>query len=260
MPEWSEHAIILSSRPHGENNAVVSLFTSSRGRHAGLVYAASAKAKRGTIEAGNHVQASWRARLDEQLGVFTLELETSPSAFVLDNPIRLSALASLCALIDQTLPERVPHEQLYSATLALLDVIRLSDAETDWLPYYVRWELALLSQLGFGLALDRCAVTGETDRLVFVSPRSGHAVTEQGAGNFASRMLALPSFLVNHDAGSLLTSSDGGERPDMAHPFSDGLALTGHFLASRIFSPIDKPLPPARLRLSDLVSKYYKDT
>lgn len=260
MPEWSEHAIILSSRPHGENNAVVSLFTPSKGRHAGLVYAASGKSKRGIIEAGNHVQASWRARLDEQLGVFSLELETSPSAFVLDNPLRLAALASLCALIDQTLPERVPHEQLYTATLALLDVIRLSEADTDWLPYYVRWEMALLSQLGFGLALDKCAVTGETDSLVFVSPRSGHAVTRQGAGKFASRMLALPSFLVDGGAGNMLEHDNSQSEIQPEHPFSEGLALTGHFLASRIFSPIDKPLPPARLRLSDLVSKHYNDT
>ena len=253
MPEWSEAAVILSARPHGENNAVISLFTPSRGRHAGLVYAASSRNKRGIMEAGNHVHASWRARLDEQLGVFSLELEKSPSSFVLDNPVRLSALASMCVLIDQTLPERVPHEQLYHASIALLDVISLSDADEDWLPFYVRWELALLSQLGFGLALDRCAVTGESDGLVFVSPRSGHAVTEQGAGKFADRMLALPPFLLNSDNGHQQLS-------DRINPFSDGLALTGHFLANRIFALIDKPLPSARLRLSDLVSKLCKDT
>ena len=260
MPEWSERAIILSARPHGENNAVISLFTPSKGRHAGLVYAASSRTKRGILEAGNHVQASWRARLDEQLGVFSLELEKSPSAFVLDNPVRLSALASMCVLIDQTLPERVPHEQLYHASMALLDVISLSEEEKDWLPYYVRWELALLSQLGFGLALDKCAVTGEDEGLVFVSPRSGHAVTRQGAGKFADRMLALPSFLLNQDTASRANNALARQDAQHTASFSDGLALTGHFLANRIFALMDKPLPSARLRLSDLVSKFCQDT
>ena len=251
MPEWTDRGIVLSTRPFGETNAVVSLLTASHGRHAGLVYAAQSRAKKGVIELGNIVQANWRARLDEQLGVFGIELEKSPSSFVLDSPCRLTAIASVCALVDQTLPERVPHETLFDAFSALTELITLSDSDEAWLPFYVRWEALLLAQLGFSLDLEKCAVTGETTPLTLVSPRTGRAVTPAGAGEFADRMLALPAFLLPAEQQHHCT-----EQVSVFQSCSEGLALTGHFLQTRLFSVVDKQLPSARLRLADMVSKY----
>ena len=256
MPEWTDRALVVSSRPFGETNAVVSVLTATRGRHAGLVYAAQSRAKKGVIELGNLVQVSWRARLDEQLGVFSIELDKSPSSFVLDSPMRLSAIASVCALIDQSLPERVPHSTLFDAVTALTELISLSDVDDIWLPFYIRWEALLLAQLGFSFDFQKCAVTGVADNLTLVSPRTGRAVTQEGAGLYADRMLALPAFLLSDEQqkNALQTGQN------MRQSCKEGLSLTGHFLQSRLFTPIDKPLPAARLRLSDMVSKYCEAT
>lgn len=264
MPEWTDKAIVLSSRPFGENNAVVCVLTASRGRCAGLVYAAQSRAKKGVVEVGNLVQVSWRARLDEQLGVFAIEMDKSPSSFVLDSPMRLSAIASVCALIDQTLPERVPHDTLFDALCALTELISLSDTDDGWLPFYIRWEALLLAQLGFSLDFERCAVTGETENLTLVSPRTGRAVTAKGAGEFAARMLALPAFLLPAEHQEKIAQKTGQNVSQNMEAslksVADGLSLTGHFLQTRLFSPIDKPLPAARLRLSDMVAKYCETT
>lgn len=248
MPEWQDDAIVLSARPFGETDAVISLLTREHGRHAGLVYAAQSRRKRGAFEAGNAVQANWRARLDEQLGVYSLELVKNPSSLVLDSPLRLAGLSSACALLETTLAERLPQAELFHSTTALIDIIALSDTDADWLRLYVRWELFLLSQLGFGLRLESCTLTGRTDNLSYVSPRTGHAVGRDDAGDFAPRMLALPAFLVPE-------GSSGHTRSDSASELENGFALSAHFLERRVFRPVDKELPQARQRLADLMLK-----
>ena len=244
MPEWQADAIIISVRPHGEGNAVVSLLTADYGRHAGLVRGGASKKMRGTVQPGNRVQASWRARLSEQLGQMQLELTQAVAARFLDSPMRLAGVASVCALLEGALPEREPNERLYAGTDALLSVISMDDDDEGWLEGYVRWELGLLHAAGYQLDLDRCAASGETTNLAYVSPKSGVAVSRHHAGQFANRLLALPGFL-----GGVACPS---------HDWVAGLDLTGHFLAKRVFAAHNADIPAARRRLANIVETRYK--
>ena len=244
MPEWQADAIIISVRPHGEGNAVVSLLTADYGRHAGLVRGGASKKMRGTVQPGNRVQASWRARLSEQLGQMQLELTQAVAARFLDSPMRLAGVASVCALLEGALPEREPNERLYAGTDALLSVISMDDDDEGWLEGYVRWELGLLHAAGYQLDLDRCAASGETTNLAYVSPKSGGAVSRHHAGQFANRLLPLPGFL-----GGVACPS---------HDWVAGLDLTGHFLAKRVFAAHNADIPAARRRLADIVETRYK--
>ena len=244
MPEWQADAIIISVRPHGEGNAVVSLLTADYGRHAGLLRGGVSKKMRGTVQPGNRVQASWRARLSEQLGQMQLELTQAVAARFLDSPMRLAGVASVCALLEGALPEREPNETLYAGTDALLSVISMDDDDEGWLEGYVRWELGLLHAAGYQLDLDRCAASGETTNLAYVSPKSGGAVSRHHAGQFANRLLALPGFL-----GGVACPS---------HDWVAGLDLTGHFLAKRVFAAHNADIPAARRRLADIVETRYK--
>ena len=244
MPEWQADAIIISVRPHGEGNAVVSLLTADYGRHAGLVRGGASKKMRGTVQPGNRVQASWRARLSEQLGQMQLELTQAVAARFLDSPMRLAGVASVCALLEGALPEREPNERLYAGTDALLSVISMDDDDEGWLEGYIRWELGLLHAAGYQLDLERCAASGETTNLAYVSPKSGGAVSRHHAGQFANRLLALPGFL-----GGVACPS---------HDWVAGLDLTGHFLAKRVFAAHNADIPAARRRLADIVETRYK--
>ena len=243
MPEWQADAIIISARPHGEGNAVVSLLTADYGRHAGLVRGGASRKMRGTVQPGNRVQARWRARLSEQLGQMQVELTQAVAARFLDSPMRLAGVASICALLEGTLPEREPHAGLYAGTDALLSLIAMDDNDTGWLEGYVRWELGLLHAAGYQLELDRCAASGETTNLAYVSPKSGGAVSQHHAGQFVNRLLALPRFL--------------GGVACPAHDWVAGLDLTGHFLAKRIFAAHNADIPSARRRLADIVETRY---
>ena len=182
MPEWQADAIILSVRPHGEGNAVVSLLTAEYGRHAGLVRGGASKKIRGTMQPGNRVQASWRARLSEQLGQMQLELTQAVAARFLDSPLRLAGVASVCALLDGALAEREPHAGLYAGTDALLSLIGMDEDDSGWLEGYVRWELGLLHAVGYQLDLARCAASGETRNLAYVSPKSAGSTSSPPVG------------------------------------------------------------------------------
>ena len=252
MPEWSDTAIILSVRPFGENKGVVNLLTAERGRHAGLVHGFVSRTKKGIYEPGNTVAVEWRARLSEQLGTFQMELVKNPSAVFLDLPIRLAGLSSLCAILDIGLPEREPFGEVWQSTVALIEIISLAEDDTAWLGYYIRWEAELLRALGFGLGLDSCAVSGRSDQLVYVSPKSGNAIHKDHAGDYADRMLVLPAFLSAHSPSTGVEIS--------VHALDSGLHLTGHFLKRRLFELLDKDLPQPRLRLAHLVAKRYKNT
>lgn len=230
--EWRDEAILLSLRMHGESSAILSVFTPQRGRHAGLVQGAKSKRLRGVLQPGNRVALTWRARLEDHLGNVAVELEDAHAARLMQDAGRLAALTAACAMIDRGLPEREPHPALYLATLALLHDL----TEGDWAASYVRWEAAFLAELGYGLDLDSCAATGATEGLVYVSPRTGRAVSREAGLPWHDRLLPLPSFLAR--------GNDMG-----AEAIGQGLLLTGFFL-DRCFSEFShKPLPDARARL-----------
>ena len=243
MPDWRAEGIVLSVRPHGESSAILSVLTADHGRHAGLVRGGSSSKIRGVIQPGNRVRVNWRARLYEQLGQMQIELIQSVPALLLDSPIRLSGVASMCALLDEALPEREAQPCLYDGSVALLDVILLDDNNACWLEGYVRWELGLLAAIGYRLDLTRCVASGQKADLAYVSPKSGGAVALHQAGVFANRMLVLPKFL-----GGVYCPK---------HDWIAGLSLTGHFLSKRVFAAHNSDLPAQRKRLADMVDARY---
>ncbi len=239
--EWIDEGLVLSRRRLGENDAVVALFTAGHGRHLGAVRGGAGRRHGGTLQPGNLVAATWRARLPEQLGTMACELREALAARLLDDPPRLETLSSCLELLDAVLPERQPHPELHAATRALLQAL---DAP-GYAASHVRWELGLLTALGFGLDLSACAATGEVQDLTHVSPRSGRAVSREAARPYAGRLLALPRFLLD-GAGE-----EGAPGLDVAA----GLALTGHFIERHLLAPAGRAMPPARARLVDRVTR-----
>jgi len=233
--QWSDDGIVLSARKHGETSAIVQVLTRGQGRHAGLVRGGVGRSKRGVLQPGNEIRATWRARLADHLGNYTVELARSRAGQVMADPLRLAALSSACAVAEVVLPEREAHPAAYDGFLILLDAIESAD---HWPHIYVRWELGLLGELGFGLDLSACVQTGETEGLAYVSPRTGRAVTAAAAGQYKHRLLKLPAFL----------SPDGNDEAETAEDVADGLALTGFFLERHVLAPHHMAMPPARSR------------
>jgi DNA repair protein RecO (recombination protein O) len=231
MIEWRDEGIVLAVRPHGETSAIADLFTTVHGRHAGVVRGGVGRRMRPVLQPGNVVSATWRARLDEHIGAFTVEPLRSSAALMSDRAA-LAALNAITGLLSFALAERDPHAELYKRTAALLASL---DGD-DWPAAYLRWELRLLDDLGSGLDLATCAVTGDAEGLAYVSPRTGRAVSQAGAGDWSDRLLPLPEAML----------SDGpADIPDVLA----GLRTTGHFLAHVAEALGDRPLPPARDRL-----------
>lgn len=235
--EWTDDAIVLSLRRHGESSAIASLLTHEHGRQAGLVRGARGRAARGFLQPGSSIRATWRARLAEHLGTIAWEPGVRVAPDVLDSPGQLAALSSACAIADAALPEREPHAEIFAATVALL--ASLAD-DAVWPSAAVKWELGLLQALGYGLDLSACAATGRNDDLVYVSPRSGRAVCRAAGAPYRDRLLALPPFLL----------APGGLADTVAEALA-GFVLTGYFLERNIFAARGRGLPPARLRLVD---------
>jgi DNA repair protein RecO (recombination protein O) len=234
MIEWQDEGIVLSVRPHGETGGIVSLLTQNHGRAAGYVYGATSTKSRGVLEIGNVVSAEWQARGSDQLGKFSLEPEKSYAADVMHDPVRLTALQAACALADKTLPEHERHPAMFEGTRALLAAF-----STDlWAASYIFWEIGLLRELGFGLDLSKCVSTGETQDLIYVSPKSGCAVSAAAGSIYKEKLLKLPPFL-------------RGEARFEREDILDGLKLTGYFLLHRVFSQTHANLPEPRLRLEE---------
>ena len=172
--EWRDRGFVLAARRHGENAVVAELLTRDHGRHAGLVRGGQSPRMRAVLQPGNQVVAVWRGRLAEHLGSIACEIVRAHAARILDDPGRLAALSAAAALVAAALPEREPHADVFASFESLLEAL---DSSTDWPARYVCWERDLLAALGFGLDLDRCAVTGVTSDLAYVSPRTGRAVS-----------------------------------------------------------------------------------
>lgn len=232
--EWTDEGVILSVRAHGETAAVVEALTRAHGRHLGLVHGGRSRKLRPVLQTGNHVDLAWKARLADQLGFFTVEARRSYAAEAMQDAAALAALSSL-ATLTRLLPERDPHPSLFEVTLFVLGFM---DDATMWPALMVRWELALLSELGFGLDLTKCAATGGNDDLIYVSPRSGRAVSASAGEPYKDRLLPLPGFLTGRSGG--LTGPDD---------IRNGFRLTGYFLASRVLSPREIPMPEVRGRM-----------
>jgi DNA repair protein RecO (recombination protein O) len=236
--EWEAPAIVLDVRPQGEGDALATVLTEAQGAHRGLARGGASRTRAGLWQPGNLAQVRWIARTTEQLGSFSAELVHAGAALAMDDPLALAMLSSACAVAAGALPEREPHPRVFSGLLHL--IAHLSQG-TQSLPDLIRWEATLLAELGYGLDLSACAVTGATSGLAWVSPRTGRAVSGAAAGEWAPRLLRLPGFLVGAN------SSDAAD-------WRDGLRLTGHFLERDAFGHRHRPLPAARHMLYDRVA------
>ena len=237
--EWVDSAILLSARPYGEAGVIADLFTREHGRHQGLVRGSKARA---TLQPGNGLSASWRARLPEQLGNYVVELARARAGSLMESRAGLTGLNAFCAVATTALPEHQAHTPLFDAAEILLDAMVTNDF-AHWGPLYVRWEAGLLEALGFGLDLSNCAATGLTSELVYVSPKTGRAVSAGAGAQYAASLLELPQFLLGL-----------GDVPDL-HATRAGLRLTGYFLLQRVLRPHGREMPQARLRLDALAGR-----
>jgi len=232
--EWRDEGILLTARRHGEAAALIEVFTPAHGRHAGIVPGGGGRRLRPVLQPGAVLDLRWRARQADALGAFRVEPRAAPWRALLDDADALAALSAVTALLSFALPERAPCPRLFAATEALIAAL---GADPDWPARYLRWELTLLAETGFGLDLSACAVTGEREGLAYVSPRTGRAVSAGAAGGYAPRLLPLPACL------SAETRAGPGE-------VAAGLRTTGHFLARHLAPALgERPLPPARARL-----------
>ncbi len=241
MEHWTDQGIILSARAHGENGAVASVLTRHHGRHNGYVYGAKSSKMRGNLEPGTWIEVEWTSRVSDQLGHFAFEQGKNSAALVMDNPMKLAALLSACALCDAALPEREGHPGLYQGMMALIDTLQ-SDV---WAESYILWELAFLKELGFGLDLTRCVAGGDSRTLTYISPKSGCAVSLKEGYPYRDKLLHLPNFLKPDPVG------DGED------DIIKGLKLTGYFLENWVFAHHSHGIPDARLRFASVFAKKY---
>jgi len=231
---WRDEGVLLSARRHGEADAIIEALTAAHGRHAGVVKGGGGR-RLAQLQPGTQIALEWRARLAEHLGTVRVEPVRDRAGAIMADADALAALSSAAALLCAFLPEREPCAALYARTVALMDALAAGGA---WGAAYARWELDLLATLGFGLDLSSCAATGATGALVWVSPRTGRAVSAAAGAPYADRLLALPPFLL-------------GEGAAAPGDLAAALRLTGWFL-DRWAAPAFglETAPPARARLA----------
>jgi|ERR1700735_5195715 DNA repair protein RecO (recombination protein O) len=242
--EWTDQAIMLGARRQGEGSLILSLLTRGHGRHKGLVRGGAKSRQRGLYEPGNLVTATWHARLAEHLGLLQIEPGQFHAAHLLDDPLRLACLEAAVAVSEAGLPERVAYPGVFAGLASLLASL---SADDGFAAVHLRWELLVLRDLGFGLDLGSCAVSGSAEDLAWVSPRSGRAVSQSAGDAWRDRLLVLPRLLGGIGGG-------GGEVADLL----DGLALTGSFLERHVFAPCGLRLPEARSRYLDRLARLDK--
>src|SRR5687768_13297047 len=229
--EWTEHGIVLATRRHGESDVILEVMTTERGRHLGLVRGGRSRRMRPALQPGNTLALTWRARLHEHLGNFRPEPVVERSAVLMASSVGAFGLA-LAAGHLRLLPERDPHPRLYAALSVMLDCL---DRPLLGAELMARFELLLLDEFGFGLDLGRCAATGATEDLVFVSPKSGRAVSRAAGEPYAERLLGLPGFLLGRHGENV--GPDG---------LADAFDLTGYFLERHVYEPRGENLPEPR--------------
>jgi DNA repair protein RecO (recombination protein O) len=240
--EWTDEGIVLGVRRHGESSAIVELLTREHGRHLGLVRGGAGSRMRPLLQPGNSVRAVWRARLDEHLGYYAIEGMRLRAATVLGSSFAVYGVTHLASLA-RLLPERDPHQDIYEMLERTLDDF---DDAGDAAVHLVKFELAMLAELGFGLDLENCAATGATAELIYVSPKSGGAVSRQAGEPYQDRLLRLPAFLREQDAGQ-----NGWSDQDL----QDGFRLTGLFLLRHVLEPRGQGHSDAREGFINAVAK-----
>lgn len=238
---WSDDALIIGARKFGEGGLILDVLTASKGRQSGLVYGGASRRRRALYEPGNTLAVAWSGRLEDQLGRFDVaEPRRERATRLLENASALLVITAMTTLLREVLKEGdAAGSALYEASTLVLDQL-----ETDaiWPGLYVRWELGLLSALGYGLDIESCAISGANDGLSHVSPRTGRAVRGSEAGAYIDRLLRLPEFLYRSDA------------PLKPGDLKDGVTLTGYFLEARIFHALNRPVPDVRTRLAARLS------
>ena len=251
MHEWNDIGIILSAKIYGEKGLIVNILTESYGRYVGWINNYKNKSILASVQPGNLVKVFWKSRLIEQMGNFKIELISSISGKIFDEKLKLQALTSLCSLLEKFLPERQSYSEVFKATKAFLNVIAINN-EVDnkqWIKGYVKWEIGLLSSIGFSLDLNQCAVTGQKNNLHYVSPKTGKAVSKDGAGKFAPKLLKLPMFL----GGAEVIGSSLHQEIVM------GLNITTYFFKNKLLLSINDSrimnLPGPRDRFENMIKK-----
>jgi DNA repair protein RecO (recombination protein O) len=228
--EWRDEGIILGTRRHGETSAILEVMTRSHGRHLGMVRGGRSRRMQPVLQAGNRVELTWRARLDEHLGTFQVEPVELHAAGLFDSACAVYGLQLLAAHL-RLLPERDPHLRLYETLAVMLEHLADPLAAGELL---VRFELMLLDDLGFGLDLEECVATGAREDLIYVSPKSGRAVSRRAGEPWRDRMLPLPAFL------------RGEVRRGDPAALDDAFRLTGFFFARHVYEPRALAEPEAR--------------
>ena len=251
MPEWNDVGIILSAKKYGEKGLIINILTEAHGRYVGWVNNYKTKSILSSVQPGNLVTVFWKSRIIEQMGNFKIEQISSISGKIFDEKLKLQALISLCSLLEKFLPERESYSEVFFATKAFLNVLAINN-ELDnklWIKGYLKWEIGLLSSIGFSLDLKQCAVTGQKNNLYYVSPKTGKAVSKEGAGKFAPKLLKLPMFL----GGTEIIGSTLHEEIIM------GLNLTTYFFKNKLLQSINDTritnLPNSRNRLENMIKK-----
>jgi DNA repair protein RecO (recombination protein O) len=240
MIEWRSEAALLAARPFGENAVIIEVFSAIHGRHSGVVRGGASRKLAPILQPGAQLSVAWKARLESHLGSFTVEPIRSRAAAAMGDRLALAGLNAVCGLLSMVLPEQEAHPQLYDRTIALLDLLGQSDL---WPLAYLRWEQALLEEMGFGLDLSACAVRGVNEELIYVSPKSGRAVSRDAAGEWADRMLPLPEVLA-------------GKGDASNAEIVKALGTTGYFMEHRLIKSLgDRPMPAARARLLDAIAR-----
>lgn len=243
--EWQDEAIVLSASRFGEHDALLEVMTRAHGRARGFVKAGMSRRNKANMQPGNALSLSWRARIETNLGRFTLELTHSPLGNLIADGKRMVALAAVCAVVASTMPEREPHGSVYEALQGYVALLEAEDGTPAlWAAALARIELGILRELGYGLDLTSCAATGASENLVYVSPKSARAVSAEAGGPYKEKLLPLPGFLIG--SGDDLPSNDD---------VLQALRLTGFFLERTIWVVAGKGQPDARERLIASLSR-----
>ena len=237
--EWRSVGILLAARKHGETSLIIDTFCPGHGRYLGVVKGGASRKFAPILQVGAQLDLTWKARLQDHLGSFKVELVRARTVHAMSDRILAAGLMSVSTILSRVLPERQAYDNFYRTTEDLLDLLNQPNI---WPMAYLRWELELLTVLGYGLDLSKCAVSGSTEKLRYVSPRTGRAISEQAAGEWVSKLLHLPSIILKGSGNS--------------DSIIDGLKLTGYFLTKKVFNELSVRSPVSeRKRFVDLLSQ-----
>ncbi len=237
--QWTSQAIIIKQQQFSDDKLLCWLFSQTHGVYKGLLTLNNKT--RSQIQVGNLVEATWKARLPEHLGSYYLELLKPLSISILEDKHKLTSVSSICSLLSTCLPERVLEKEIYEHMLTYLLSLK---EHKHWLIDYLKLEVTLLQELGYGLGLNSCAVSGQKEGLYYVSPKTGKAVTKEVGAEYHEKLLRLPSFFINEEIGEI-------------EDIIAGFKLTRHFLAKNLYKPHNQEFPGIRIRFEELYTKPY---